>query len=120
MSLSHLLRAAGSSLLPALGTAALHGSRVALNALSQQRRGLLWSVEREPGHTYKDADKIINHSAIEAALGKTQQAARDPVAIKAILDAAKERSFLTNFTPGRCSWLPTVILRGPQRGQLLT
>lgn len=38
----------------------------------------------------------------------TQNAAKDPNAINAILEAAKERSFLSNFTPGAkrvlCAW----------------
>lgn len=67
----------------------------------QQCRGLLWSVEREKGHTYKDPATIINEADIHAAMEKTQAAAKDKAAIQSILDAAKERSFLTNYTPGR-------------------
>lgn len=52
------------------------------------------------GHVYKKAEEIINDKAINEALEKTKANAKDPVAIKAILEAAKERSFLTNFTPG--------------------
>lgn len=61
---------------------------------------MLWSVEREKGHTYKDTHEIINEKAIHAAMESTQKASQDKAAIKAILDAAKERSFLTNYTPG--------------------
>jgi hypothetical protein len=62
---------------------------------------LLWSVEREKGHTYKDPATIINEADIHAAMEKTHAAAKDKAAIQAILDAAKERSFLTNYTPGK-------------------
>lgn len=34
------------------------------------------------------------------ALAKTKLKAKDPAAITAILEAAKDRSFLTNYTPG--------------------
>jgi hypothetical protein len=61
---------------------------------------LLWSVEREKGHTYKDPANIINDVEIHASMERTQKAAKDKAAIQAILDAAKERSFLTNYTPG--------------------
>jgi hypothetical protein len=49
---------------------------------------------------YKDVDSIIDHKQINAALESTKKASQDPVAIKAILEAAKDRSFLTNYTPG--------------------
>lgn len=65
-----------------------------------QARGLLWSVEREKGHVYKDTKEIIDEPAINSALERTKKNASDPAAIAAILDAAKDRSFLTNFTPG--------------------
>jgi hypothetical protein len=70
----------------------------------QQHRGMLWSVEKEQGHKYKDPASIIDDKKINTALEKTQAAAKDPDAIKAILQAAKDRSFLTNYTPGdpRC------------------
>lgn len=61
---------------------------------------MLWSVEREKNHTYKDPASIINDTEIHAAMEKTQSAAKDKAAIQAILEAAKERSFLTNYTPG--------------------
>ena len=32
---------------------------------AQSTRGLLWSVEREKGHTYKDTKDIINETEIE-------------------------------------------------------
>jgi hypothetical protein len=69
-------------------------------AFGAARRGLLWSVEREIDHVYKDPDAIINHAAIEAAMERTKAHATDPAAIRAVLQAAKDRSFLTNFTPG--------------------
>lgn len=86
----------------AQGVTAASSSRPSPSAGSilQQCRGLLWSVEREKGHTYKDPAKIINDVEIHAAMEKTQSAAKDKAAIQAILDAAKERSFLTNYTPG--------------------
>ena len=104
MSLALALRSAGHSLVPALGNVALWGARSLLRgAAVQQQRGLLWSVEREKSHTYKDCDEIVNHKAITAALEKSQAASKDPSAIRSILEAAKERSFLTNFTPGEMS-----------------
>ncbi len=96
----------------------------------QQTRGLLWSIEvgnntmtthfacsaqhscnplrkqREKGHTYKDTKDIINEAAINSALEKTKSRAADPLAISEILEAAKERSFLTNITPGDLGHLP--------------
>lgn len=78
----------------------LHARPPHAGSLLQQCRGLLWSVEREKGHTYKDPGSIINETDIHAAMEKTQAAAKDKQAIQAILDAAKERSFLTNYTPG--------------------
>ncbi|WIA39025.1 hypothetical protein OEZ86_005172 [Tetradesmus obliquus] len=66
---------------------------------------MLWSVEKEQGHKYKDVDSIINHKEINAALESTKKASQDPVAIKAILEAAKERSFLTNYTPGKSEYV---------------
>jgi hypothetical protein len=82
---------------------------------------LLWSVEREKGHTYKDTHEIINEKAIHAAMESTQKASRDKVAIKAILDAAKERSFLTNYTPGAVRTLAenSLIVASDSVGQLL-
>lgn len=79
-------------------------------AAVQQQRGLLWSVEREKGHTYKDCDEIVNHKAITAALEKSQAASKDPAAIRSILEAAKERSFLTNFTPGKSEYVQGLTL----------
>lgn len=96
--ISHVLKAGAFTLAPALASA-LPRLSAALGGL-QQRRGLLWSVEREKGHVYKEASQIIDDKHISAALDSTQLAAKDPVAIKSILEAAKERSFLTNYTPG--------------------
>ena len=62
-------------------------------------RGAAWSVEREPA-VYKPVDEIIQHDVIVANLEKTKEAAKDPARVRAILDAAKERSFLTNHKPG--------------------
>jgi hypothetical protein len=59
-----------------------------------------WCFPWPPTLQYKDVDSIINHNEINAALESTKKASQDPVAIKAILEAAKERSFLTNYTPG--------------------
>lgn len=71
---------------------------------------MLWSVEREKGHTYKDTHDIINEKAIHAAMESTQKASQDKAAIKAILDAAKERSFLTNYTPGADGTLQEICI----------
>lgn len=131
-----------AQLLPAAATAA---SRLL------QRRGVAWSVEREPQvrgwpgsctscpacaptqatvgagrphvpalhsppahhalcpplapgplrpQKYKSVDDIIQDSVIVESLEKTREAAKDPARIRDILAAAKERSFLTNHTPG--------------------
>jgi hypothetical protein len=101
MSLSSALNLAGMALRPAAAGALHWGAAAATSALrTVQQRGLLWSVEREKGHVYKNPDDIINDKEINAALDKTKKAAKDPSAIKQILQAAKDRSFLTNFTPG--------------------
>uniref|UniRef100_A0A383VN83 Biotin and thiamin synthesis-associated domain-containing protein n=2 Tax=Tetradesmus obliquus TaxID=3088 RepID=A0A383VN83_TETOB len=101
-------------LLNSLATAGRAGQLLAPAACSllpklsqqfQQARGMLWSVEKEQGHKYKDVDSIINHKEINAALESTKKASQDPVAIKAILEAAKERSFLTNYTPGKSEYV---------------
>lgn len=65
-----------------------------------QFRGMLWSVEREKHHTYKDPADIIDEKAIFEAMESTKEAAKDVGAVSAILEAAKDRSFLTNYTPG--------------------
>lgn len=96
--LTSVLQTGASALAPVLACG-LPRLSAALSGL-QQRRGLLWSVERENGHQYKDVSQIIDDKQITAALEKTKTAAKDPVAIKSILQAAKERSFLTNYTPG--------------------
>lgn len=75
------------------------------DASTIQARGLLWSVEREKGHTYKDTHDIINEPAIMASIENTKKNAQDPAAISAILEAAKDRSFLTNFTPGKSEYV---------------
>lgn len=75
-------------------------TRAQVASMLQQCRGMLWSVEREKGHTYKDTHQIVDEKAIHAAMESTQKAAKDRSAIAAILEAAKERSFLTNYTPG--------------------
>ena len=80
-----------------LGRAAVLGTQ---RVFGQQTRGLLWSVEREQGHVYKDVGEIINDKAIHDAMESTKNLAKDPAAVQAVLDAAKERSFLTNYTPG--------------------
>ena len=73
----------------------------------------MWSVEREKGHTYKTSQEIINEPAIHASLENTKAQAKDPSAIAAILEAASDRSFLTNFTPGeRLAFHPGLGFRG--------
>nr|AHH85813.1 FeFe-hydrogenase assembly protein [Tetraselmis sp. GSL018] len=63
-------------------------------------RGMaLWSVEREKGQTYRSADEIIDHNLIEWSLEQTRKDAQDPVRVRAILEAAKQRSFLDNYNP---------------------
>jgi hypothetical protein len=65
----------------------------------QQQRSVAWSVEREPAK-YKSVDEIIKDHVIVEALQKTREAAKDPARVRAILAAAKDRSFLTNHKPG--------------------
>lgn len=86
-----LLQGGASSVLPALGAA--------LPALSRQLRGLQWSVEREPAK-YKDVSEIIQHDKIESLLESTKPAATDIGRVRAILQAARDRSFLTHREPG--------------------
>lgn len=102
-----VLRTGATALAPALACG-LPRLSAALSGL-QQRRGLLWSVEREKGHVYKDVGQIVDDKQINAALEKTKATAKDPVAIKSILEAAKERSFLTNYTPGAMPWAQPAI-----------
>ncbi len=56
----------------------------------------MWSVEREPGHTYRDPDEIIPHAKIEAALAGTKEAAKDPARVAAILASARSRAMLSS------------------------
>lgn len=72
-------------LLAALGTALRPAAAGALQQLGaagamkhMQKRGMLWSVEREQGHTYKDCDEIINHKSIEEVL----EGVREPYRLK--------------------------------------
>ncbi|GBF89545.1 hypothetical protein Rsub_02263 [Raphidocelis subcapitata] len=88
-----------ASRLPVLGGAAAAACVSLRHALQQQTRGMLWSVEREKHHTYKPVDEIINDKAITEALESTKAAAKDPAAIKAILQAASDRAMLKNAVP---------------------
>lgn len=65
----------------------------------QQLRGLKWSPELEP-QTYKSADEIIDGPKIDSLLESTKEQAKDVGRIKAILEAAKDRSFLKDVQPG--------------------
>lgn len=78
-------------MLPAMGAA--------LPVLSRQLRGLMWSVEREP-QSYKNVDDIIDDKKINTLLDATKEKAKDISRIKEILQAARERSFLTQAEPG--------------------
>lgn len=104
-----LLRTAAAQAAPAVCGALLarggaglaaRAAAAAQHATQQQRRSLMWSVEREKGHVYKDPAEIINDKAITEALETTKERAKDPAAIRDILAAARERAFLTNYTPG--------------------
>ena len=57
-------------------------------------RGAKWSVETEKGHKYRNPDEIIDDAAITKALESTKLKAKDPAAVTAVLEAAKERAFL--------------------------
>ncbi|KAG1664045.1 hypothetical protein FOA52_010465 [Chlamydomonas sp. UWO 241] len=95
------------SLLP--GSASAHAPPMR-PPLGVQQRGMLWSVEREKGHVYKDPADIINESAIFGALERTKAASKDAAAVSAILEAAKDRSFLTNYTPGKSEYVQGLTL----------
>mmetsp|Transcript_20470 Transcript_20470/g.44735 ORF Transcript_20470/g.44735 Transcript_20470/m.44735 type:complete len:559 (-) Transcript_20470:707-2383(-) len=84
--------------------ATLRGSQL------QTSRGLLWSVEREKGHTYRDTREIIDEAQIFHQLQTTTDRAKDPEAVQVILEAAKERSFLTNYTPGKSEYVQGLTL----------
>lgn len=58
-------------------------------------------VQREP-QSYKSADEIIDDKKITELLDSEalKAKAKDVSAVKAILQAAKERSFLTHREPG--------------------
>mmetsp|Transcript_3195 Transcript_3195/g.9093 ORF Transcript_3195/g.9093 Transcript_3195/m.9093 type:complete len:291 (-) Transcript_3195:1017-1889(-) len=87
-------RQAGLAFRSALAPAAVGAFRVLGS------RGMaLWSVEKEKNQVYKDPDEIINHDLIERELEATKKQAQDPSRIRQILDAARERSFLTNYNP---------------------
>ena len=73
--------------------------------LSRQLRGLMWSVEKEP-QTYKSVDEIIDDAKIQQFLDTTKEQAKDISRVKSILQAAKDRSFLTHREPGGCHWVP--------------
>ena len=51
-------------------------------------------METEKGHVYRNPDEIIDDAAINRALETTKEKARDPAAVAAVLEAAKERAFL--------------------------
>lgn len=57
-------------------------------------RGAKWSVETEKGHVYRNPDEIIDDAAITRALETTREKAKDPAAVAAVLEAARERAFL--------------------------
>lgn len=46
------------------------------------------------GHTYRNPDEMIDDDAITRALESTKERAKDPAAVAAVLEAAKERAFL--------------------------
>ena len=60
----------------------------------------MWSKELEKDQTYRPVSEIIQHDVIERELEATKAAAKDPAAIRTILEAARERSFLTDYNPG--------------------
>ncbi|KAG2501619.1 hypothetical protein HYH03_000124 [Edaphochlamys debaryana] len=59
----------------------------------------LWSVEREPQHTYVDPAEFINEAAIHKALDSTMEKAKDVELIRDILAKAKERAFVHEQPP---------------------
>mmetsp|Transcript_12387 Transcript_12387/g.26055 ORF Transcript_12387/g.26055 Transcript_12387/m.26055 type:complete len:208 (-) Transcript_12387:556-1179(-) len=90
--LSNVLRSAATP----LGVGAM---RVVGGGVSGRRGMAMWSKELEKDQVYKSADDIIQHDVIVSELEATKAAAKDPAAIKAILAAARERSFLTDYNP---------------------
>lgn len=75
-------------------------SVISAAAVSLHARSLMWSVEREP-QEYKSVDEIIDDAKIQRLLEETKEAAKDTSRVRAILEAAKDRSFLKNAEPGR-------------------
>lgn len=94
-----MLKTLGTGLLRAAGGAPLLRVEAAAWAALGQVRTAMWSVEREP-QEYKSVDKIIDDALIVKTLEETKEAAKDLGRIKAILEAAKDRSFLKNAEPG--------------------
>jgi hypothetical protein len=86
-----LIASGAAKLLPAMGAA--------LPVLSRQLRGLMWSVEREP-QTYAKVDDLIDDTKINHFLDTTKEQAKDIGRVRDILQAAKDRSFLTHREPG--------------------
>ncbi|GBG64766.1 hypothetical protein CBR_g46723 [Chara braunii] len=74
-------------------------------ATMMQTRGLMWSVEKEQGHTYKPVEEIIDHNRITLAMESTMEASKDSSRIKEILEAARERSFLKDHTPTKSEYV---------------
>lgn len=105
-----MLRVVASQLQGVLPTVAAAASVSLRHALQQQTRGLLWSVEREKDHVYKSADEIVNDKAITEALESTKGAAKDPAAIKSILEAASDRAMLKNAKPGPSEYVKGLSL----------
>ena len=60
-------------------------------------------METEKGQVYRNPDEIIDDAAITRALETTREKARDPAAVAAVLEAAKERAFLKAPPPARTS-----------------
>eukprot|EP00959_Pyramimonas_sp_CCMP1952_P297896 6231577-Pyramimonas_sp.AAC.1 len=93
--LSSVMRSTASPL--AVGAMRVVGGGVQVSG----RRGMAqWSKELEKDQVYRPANEIIQHDVIERELEATKAAAKDPATVQAILKAAAERSFLTDYNPG--------------------
>eukprot|EP00182_Erythrolobus_australicus_P000295 CAMPEP_0185829464 /NCGR_PEP_ID=MMETSP1353-20130828/265_1 /TAXON_ID=1077150 /ORGANISM="Erythrolobus australicus, Strain CCMP3124" /LENGTH=553 /DNA_ID=CAMNT_0028527263 /DNA_START=214 /DNA_END=1875 /DNA_ORIENTATION=+ len=66
------------------------------NASQLQARGAHWSVERERGHNFRPATEIIREEEIIAALQATKSIAKDPIAIRDVLQKAHDNALLRN------------------------
>nr|ANM86741.1 HydG [Stygiella incarcerata]ANM86880.1 HydG [Stygiella incarcerata] len=59
-----------------------------------------WSVEREPHHKFAKPEEIINDAELHRALEVTKERAKDPIAVRDILQKAWDNALLKGVVPG--------------------